>query len=432
MPPRRQPAAEADVRPEEVPLPPDVPARNTRGATANSEPAPDPALPNLPDENLEEDPELKKMATVLATAIESAFRISGTGESTVRHRAPEAFSGTDPHKLRNFLAQCELNFLASPNKFKTDQKKVLYAFSYLSDGALEWFEQKFADYKNSDEGNSASQAGGSQDSEDDEEEAAAYITAMRHIRSGAKFRRHTWVTSWEAFVYEISTNFGPADDEGDAERQLTSLSMSSDKHIIWYNLRFNRYSARTSWDDRALSFRYYEGLPERLQDAITSEGKPRILSAMKAMALKWDQRYWERQGEKRRNSEKEKKPQKSSSSSSTYNSSTFQNNSASTSSFSNSARNNRTQRSSTPRNHNSAPSASSASASSASTNSLSDKLGSDGKLTAAERTRRVAMNLCLFCGLPGHRAKDCRKAMKARASKADAPKPSSEGTSGKA
>ena len=262
------------------------------------------------------------MATVLATAIESAFRISGTGESTVRHRAPEAFSGTDPHKLRNFLAQCELNFLASPNKFKTDQKKVLYAFSYLSDGALEWFEQKFADYKNSDEGNSASQAGGSQDSEDDEEEAAAYITAMRHIRSGAKFRRHTWVTSWEAFVYEISTNFGPADDEGDAERQLTSLSLSE-------------------WDDRALSFRYYEGLPERLQDAITSEGKPRSLSAMKAMALKWDQRYWERQGEKRRNSEKEKKPQKSSSSS-TFNSSTFQNNSASTSSFSNSARNNRT------------------------------------------------------------------------------------------
>ena len=114
---------------------------------------------------------------------------------------------------------------------------------------------------------------------------------MRHIRSGAKFRRHTWVTSWEAFVYEISTNFGPADDEGDAERQLTSLSMSSDKHIIWYNLRFNRYSARTSWDDRALSFRYYEGFPERLQDAITSEGKPRSLSAMKAMALKWDQRY---------------------------------------------------------------------------------------------------------------------------------------------
>ena len=40
---------------------------------------------------------------------------------------------------------------------------------------------------------------------------------------------------------------------------------------------------------------------------------------------------------------------------------------------------------------------------------LSDKLGKDGKLTQAERTRRFNNNLCLFCGGEGHTAKECPK-----------------------
>ena len=40
---------------------------------------------------------------------------------------------------------------------------------------------------------------------------------------------------------------------------------------------------------------------------------------------------------------------------------------------------------------------------------LSNKLGKDGKLTQAERTRRFNNNLCLFCGGMGHTAKECPK-----------------------
>jgi len=50
---------------------------------------------------------------------------------------------------------------------------------------------------------------------------------------------------------------------------------------------------------------------------------------------------------------------------------------------------------------------------------LSDKLGKDGKLTSEERKCRFDMNLCMFCGATGHKAKDCPKsgsrAAKARA-----------------
>ena len=48
---------------------------------------------------------------------------------------------------------------------------------------------------------------------------------------------------------------------------------------------------------------------------------------------------------------------------------------------------------------------------------LASKLGVDGRLTQQERQRRMDQNLCLFCGKPGHMAKDCNKvaATKARA-----------------
>src|SRR3984957_16222391 len=45
---------------------------------------------------------------------------------------------------------------------------------------------------------------------------------------------------------------------------------------------------------------------------------------------------------------------------------------------------------------------------------LGEKLGQDGKLTPAGRSRRFANNLCLFCGGVGHTTKDCSKAAKAK------------------
>ena len=371
------------------------------------------------------DEGLKQFGTLIASSFAEALRNIGTSDAAVKHRTPDTFSGTDPYKLRSFLAQCELYFRANAKKFPTDEKKVLFAFTYLSDVALEWFEQKFANAQSSLIPDSISQ------DENDEEEAAEYITTLGQVRS-RRFRENDWVTSWEAFVYEISTHFGPADDEGDAERQLNNLSMPSDKRILWYNVRFNRFSARTGWDDRALCYRYYNGLPDRLQDAITSDGKPRRLSEMKKLALKWDQRYWERQGEKRKQSDKDKKPQKPATT--TTSSSTSANPSSSSQSASTSNNNNNNRgRNPAPKHNNS----NSASTASGSKNSLSDKLGSDGKLTPAERARRLANKLCLFCGNAGHRASECRKAMKARAAKADtpkadAPKANSDTTSGKA
>ena len=62
---------------------------------------------------------------------------------------------------------------------------------------------------------------------------------------------------------------------------------------------------------------------------------------------------------------------------------------------------------------------------------MDNKLGKDGKLTPAERQRRMDNNLCMFCGSPGHMVKDCPKgtssAAKARSAKSDAPSSSAQG-----
>ena len=86
--------------------------------------------------------------------------------------------------------------------------------------------------------------------------------------------------------------------------------MPSDKRVLWYNLHFNRYALQTGWNECALCFRYYQGLPDRLRNAITAVGKPKSLERMKALAIKWDQRYWEQYNEKKKNSDQEKKQQK--------------------------------------------------------------------------------------------------------------------------
>ena len=60
---------------------------------------------------------------------------------------------------------------------------------------------------------------------------------------------------------------------------------------------------------------------------------------------------------------------------------------------------------------------------------LSTKLGKDGKLTQQERQCRFEQNLCMFCGKGGHVAKDCHKAIAAKARSASTDTKSTDKTS---
>ena len=158
--------------------------------------------------------------------------------------------------------------------------------------------------------------------------------------------------------------------------------MKPTQRIAKYLVDFTRLSTITGWDSRALRHQFYQGLPARIKDEIARMGKPDTLSQLRLMAQSIDGRYWEREEETRRerNSQpSEKKPDKSSNQQSSSNNSKKDSK--------NNAKKNQ-----------SSNQGGSSSNSEKKNPDLSDKLGKDGKLTQAERTRRFNNNLCLFCG----------------------------------
>jgi polyhydroxyalkanoate synthesis regulator phasin len=169
--------------------------------------------------------------------------------------------------------------------------------------------------------------------------------------------------------------------------------MKSTQRIAKYMVEFNRLSTITGWDSRALRHQFYRGLPARIKDEVSHVGKPDTLRELRILAQSIDSRYWEREEETKRerpSQSSEKKPEKSP-------------NQASSSSNSNNS-NKHGKKPHPPRD-----SASSSQNTEKKTSDLGDKLGKDGKLTTAERARRFANNLCLFCGGTGHTAKECPK-----------------------
>jgi hypothetical protein len=108
-----------------------------------------------------------------------------------------------------------------------------------------------------------------------------------------------------------------------------------------------------------------------MKDEIARVGKPSDLIQLQNLVQVLDQRYWERQSEVNRDKRNNaaSAPYKSAGSSNQEKTSTA----------------------------------------SARKSTVTDKIvGTNGKLTKAERDRRFDKNLCLRCGEPNHRVKDCR------------------------
>jgi len=309
--------------------------------------------------------------TKVATA--SADRDSSSGRTKVRE--PDTFDGTDPRKLRAFLVQCELNFQDRPKAFASDRARVTFAQSYLKGMALEWFEPDL-------------------------------------LNSANPRARPLWMDNYAQFVSELKSNFGPHDPVGDAEHQLDNLSMKEGQKINKYVVEFNRLAGQVrGYGDGALRHIFYSGLPDRIKDEISRVGKPRTLDGYRTLAQTIDARYWERKSEVAR--------QTKSSTSSTSNSASKGNSSASSDSKGKTKEKDN-------KNKSSDKSKSSSGAKPASSETPAH-LGKDGKLTEEERQRRIKDKLCMFCGQPGHMARDCPKSTsksskaKARAAKAVTP-----------
>jgi hypothetical protein len=174
-------------------------------------------------------PKPESSASTQADDLVKAIKKLGKMKSNAgKLHEPELFTGKDPKKLKAFIFQCQLYFCNSD--FDSDSKKVTFALSYPQDVAQEWFEPGI---------------------------------------SGLTNEPLEWFDNWEAFLDELRTNFGPYDETGDAEHELTNLRMRDNQRISDYLVRFSGLALRCSWGEPALRYRFYEGLPPWIKDELS-------------------------------------------------------------------------------------------------------------------------------------------------------------------
>lgn len=360
-----QPAFTTPALPPAIPvLPPAMPAPPPQAPAA--------AVTTTPPTNSND--ELAKAIALLAATLQSPAPPSQPHAHESKNvRDPDRFDGSDPTKLRQFFAQLELVFKARPVTFRTDERKVTYAISYLQGTAQNHFEPYLLE---------------------------------RHSPNPPVF-----LSDYDVFQEELQINFGPYDATGQAEHDLTHLRMSESQRIAKYITNFSRLATQVRWGTAALRFQFYSGLPTRLKDRISEVGKPNTLHGLRDLAQSLDHRYWERKSEQARESSGPSK-------SATKSNSDSKPTSSSPKTGNHSGNHNSSSSPSKP-----ATPAPPKTPAKTPPKPYADKLGKDGKLTPEERQRRFANNLCLRCGGSGHTAANCTVPAKARAAQVPAAPP---------
>ncbi|KAG6326310.1 hypothetical protein ID866_12779 [Astraeus odoratus] len=175
--------------------------------------------------------------------------------------------------------------------------------------------------------------------------------------------------------------------------------MKDSSRINKYIVKFNCLATQVhGYGEGALCHIFYNGLPDCIKDEIAHIDKPPSLIDLCTMAQGINVHYWEHKSEIAHQAKTNPQSSSSSKQSSSGGSSSKQSNpSSGTSSLSSAGKGKNPQ----------CPSSSTPKSSNPSAPDLSGIIGKDGKLTTTEHLHHMKNLLCLFCGLPGHSAKDC-------------------------
>ena len=193
----------------------------------------------------------------------------------------------------------------------------------------------------------------------------------------------------------------------DVASLIDNLCMKPGDKTATYNVEFIQYAAQLNWGDTVLCHRFYQGLPNHLQDLIANreQGKPTFFHAMYQLAITFNNRYWERNCKQDhfRNTEKEaadsyhQKQGRIAQYSASSQSSTLSCPQSSTTPPQTALSWSSQKLSRRPSSIIKSPSLSTPRV------DLSNKLGRDGKLNGNERKCRINNNLCLYCRSKDHK-----------------------------
>ena len=87
--------------------------------------------------------------------------------------------------------------------------------------------------------------------------------------------------------------FDLSDPISEAANMLDNLRMKPGDKISTYNVDFICYASQLGWENSVLCHRYYQGLPNWIQDSISTQeqGKSTLFQDMYALAMTINHRY---------------------------------------------------------------------------------------------------------------------------------------------
>jgi len=208
------------------------------------------------------NPVNNQLAEALRQLLENLNRGSAPRPHQSKACIPDTFDSSDPHKLNHFLFQCQLYFRTNTLQFSTDEEKINFIMTYLSGIAQDWFE-----------------------------------VALQQEDLGYS---QPWLSTWHLFVDKLQVHFRLLDPVGDAANLIDNLCIKPGDKIATYNIEFMWYAAQLNWGNTVLCHRFYQGLPNCLQDLIANrkQGKPISFHAMYQLAITFDNHYWEQNCER--------------------------------------------------------------------------------------------------------------------------------------
>lgn len=180
---------------------------------------------------------------------------------------PSEFSG-QRSQVKTFKLQSLTYLHLNHEKLNTDRKRLLFLTSYLRGPAYEWILPHLEDYLENPES------------------------------SGQKDTTKSILVDAATFFRELQTAFGYGSEKMEAERALQSIQQRGP--VSKYKAEFQTLVVKTSWDDEAIASHFYRGLKDTIKDEIARrDSRPTTFQGMYEIALKIDERIYERQMEKK-------------------------------------------------------------------------------------------------------------------------------------
>jgi hypothetical protein len=191
----------------------------------------------------------------------------GPGGPTAKLSVPEKYEG-GREGLKTFLTNMDLYCRFNAASFATEQDKILAAGMHMKGKAAAWLQPLTEDY-------------------------------LQNVDSISECKVDTKrvFKDWQSFKNAITLMFGEVDEEQQAERAISMIKQKGSANR--YTTEFKQLQSKIDWDDAPLKTAYYNGLKENIKDEIAHNDRPDTLKDMIELAVRIDNRLYERALEKK-------------------------------------------------------------------------------------------------------------------------------------